>query len=67
MSLLFNAVMPSTPSCGVVTAYPHVFLIYFKYICISFLSDVEAFARAMQGTKGDSKEKKEDDEDMSLD
>ncbi|XP_036961285.1 proteasomal ubiquitin receptor ADRM1 isoform X1 [Acanthopagrus latus] len=29
--------------------------------------DVEAFARAMQGTKGDSKEKKEDDEDMSLD
>lgn len=31
------------------------------------LSDVEAFARAMQGGKGDSKEKKEDDEDMSLD
>lgn len=31
------------------------------------LSDVEAFARAMQGSKGDSKEKKEDDEDMSLD
>uniref|UniRef100_A0A3Q2DER8 ADRM1 26S proteasome ubiquitin receptor n=1 Tax=Cyprinodon variegatus TaxID=28743 RepID=A0A3Q2DER8_CYPVA len=29
--------------------------------------DVEAFARAMQGSKGDSKEKKEDDEDMSLD
>ncbi|XP_026188242.1 proteasomal ubiquitin receptor ADRM1 isoform X2 [Mastacembelus armatus] len=29
--------------------------------------DVEAFARAMQGTKGDSKENKEDDEDMSLD
>uniref|UniRef100_A0A3Q0RNS0 ADRM1 26S proteasome ubiquitin receptor n=1 Tax=Amphilophus citrinellus TaxID=61819 RepID=A0A3Q0RNS0_AMPCI len=28
--------------------------------------DVEAFARAMQGSKGDSKEKK-DDEDMSLD
>uniref|UniRef100_A0A3Q2ZW80 ADRM1 26S proteasome ubiquitin receptor n=1 Tax=Kryptolebias marmoratus TaxID=37003 RepID=A0A3Q2ZW80_KRYMA len=29
--------------------------------------DVEAFARAMQGSKGDSKEKKsEDDEDMSL-
>uniref|UniRef100_A0A1A8N893 Adhesion regulating molecule 1 n=1 Tax=Nothobranchius rachovii TaxID=451742 RepID=A0A1A8N893_9TELE len=28
--------------------------------------DVEAFARAMQGSKGDSKEKKED-EDMSLD
>uniref|UniRef100_A0A3B5R365 ADRM1 26S proteasome ubiquitin receptor n=1 Tax=Xiphophorus maculatus TaxID=8083 RepID=A0A3B5R365_XIPMA len=28
---------------------------------------VEAFARAMQGSKGDSKEKKEDDEDMSLD
>ncbi|XP_045913045.1 proteasomal ubiquitin receptor ADRM1 isoform X3 [Micropterus dolomieu] len=29
--------------------------------------DVEAFARAMQGSKADSKEKKEDDEDMSLD
>nr|XP_020464762.1 proteasomal ubiquitin receptor ADRM1-like isoform X1 [Monopterus albus] len=29
--------------------------------------DVEAFARAMQGSKGDSKEKKDDDEDMSLD
>uniref|UniRef100_A0A3P9I4X2 Adhesion regulating molecule 1 n=1 Tax=Oryzias latipes TaxID=8090 RepID=A0A3P9I4X2_ORYLA len=29
--------------------------------------DVEAFARAMQASKGDSKEKKEDDEDMSLD
>ncbi|XP_029361660.1 proteasomal ubiquitin receptor ADRM1 isoform X2 [Echeneis naucrates] len=29
--------------------------------------DVEAFARAMQGTKGDSKDKKDDDEDMSLD
>lgn len=29
--------------------------------------DVEAFARAMQGSKGDSKEKKADDEDMSLD
>ncbi|XP_028265645.1 proteasomal ubiquitin receptor ADRM1-like isoform X2 [Parambassis ranga] len=29
--------------------------------------DVEAFARAMQGSKGESKEKKEDDEDMSLD
>ncbi|XP_040917300.1 proteasomal ubiquitin receptor ADRM1-like isoform X2 [Toxotes jaculatrix] len=29
--------------------------------------DVEAFARAMQGSRGDSKEKKEDDEDMSLD
>nr|XP_046253257.1 proteasomal ubiquitin receptor ADRM1 isoform X2 [Scatophagus argus] len=29
--------------------------------------DVEAFARAMQESKGDSKEKKEDDEDMSLD
>ncbi|XP_070823722.1 proteasomal ubiquitin receptor ADRM1 isoform X1 [Chaetodon trifascialis] len=29
--------------------------------------DVEAFARAMQGSKGDSKDKKEDDEDMSLD
>lgn len=36
------------------------------YICV-WLSDVEAFARAMQGSKGDSKEKKEDDEDMSLD
>ena len=43
------------------------FLFNFTYICISLLSDVEAFARAMQGTKGDSKEKKEDDEDMSLD
>ncbi|KAK2851975.1 hypothetical protein Q5P01_008251 [Channa striata] len=29
--------------------------------------DVEAFARAMQGNKGESKEKKEHDEDMSLD
>ncbi|XP_068589637.1 proteasomal ubiquitin receptor ADRM1 isoform X1 [Cebidichthys violaceus] len=29
--------------------------------------DVEAFAKAMQDSKGDSKEKKEDDEDMSLD
>ncbi|KAM9855544.1 proteasomal ubiquitin receptor ADRM1 isoform 2-T2 [Aulostomus maculatus] len=29
--------------------------------------DVEAFARAMQSSRGDSKEKKEDDEDMSLD
>jgi len=29
--------------------------------------DVEAFAKAMQGSKGDSKEKKDDDEDMSLD
>ncbi|KAA8582351.1 hypothetical protein FQN60_009091 [Etheostoma spectabile] len=29
--------------------------------------DVEAFAKAMQASKGDSKEKKEDDEDMSLD
>ncbi|XP_034027673.1 proteasomal ubiquitin receptor ADRM1-like isoform X2 [Thalassophryne amazonica] len=29
--------------------------------------DVEAFARAMQGSKGDDKEKKEDKEDMSLD
>ncbi|XP_061591722.1 proteasomal ubiquitin receptor ADRM1-like isoform X3 [Cololabis saira] len=29
--------------------------------------DVEAFANAMQGNKGDSKEKKDDDEDMSLD
>ncbi|XP_041801546.1 proteasomal ubiquitin receptor ADRM1 isoform X2 [Chelmon rostratus] len=29
--------------------------------------DVEAFARAMQGSKGDAKERKEDDEDMSLD
>lgn len=28
------------------------------------VSDVEAFARAMQGSKG---EKKDDDEDMSLD
>ncbi|RVE71176.1 hypothetical protein OJAV_G00072190 [Oryzias javanicus] len=29
--------------------------------------DVEAFARAMQASKGESREKKEDDEDMSLD
>ncbi|XP_042346900.1 proteasomal ubiquitin receptor ADRM1 isoform X2 [Plectropomus leopardus] len=29
--------------------------------------DVEAFAKAMQGNKGDSKDKKDDDEDMSLD
>lgn len=38
-----------------------------KKLSVFSLSDVEAFARAMQGTKGDSKEKKEDDEDMSLD
>eukprot|EP00064_Thunnus_orientalis_P017100 superscaffoldBa00003542_g17177 len=31
------------------------------------LMNVEAFAKAMQGSKGDSKEKKDDDEDMSLD
>lgn len=36
VSLLFNAVMPSTPSCGV-TAYPRVFLIHFKNIFV-FLS-----------------------------
>lgn len=29
--------------------------------------DVEAFAKAMQSSKGDSKDKKNDDEDMSLD
>uniref|UniRef100_A0A7N6B880 Adhesion regulating molecule 1 n=1 Tax=Anabas testudineus TaxID=64144 RepID=A0A7N6B880_ANATE len=29
--------------------------------------DVEAFARAMQASKGDAKEKKDEDEDMSLD
>ncbi|XP_075995822.1 proteasomal ubiquitin receptor ADRM1-like isoform X2 [Genypterus blacodes] len=29
--------------------------------------DVEAFARAMQGSKGDAKDKKDDEEDMSLD
>ncbi|XP_068161195.1 proteasomal ubiquitin receptor ADRM1-like isoform X2 [Antennarius striatus] len=29
--------------------------------------DVEAFARAMQGSKGEPKEKKDDEEDMSLD
>ncbi|XP_049438135.1 proteasomal ubiquitin receptor ADRM1 isoform X1 [Epinephelus fuscoguttatus] len=29
--------------------------------------DVEAFAKAMQGNRGDAKDKKEDDEDMSLD
>lgn len=34
---------------------------------VVFLSDVEAFAKAMQDSKGDAKKKKEDDEDMSLD
>lgn len=32
-----------------------------------FFLDVEAFARAMQASKGDAKEKKDEDEDMSLD
>uniref|UniRef100_A0A8C2ZNJ2 ADRM1 26S proteasome ubiquitin receptor n=1 Tax=Cyclopterus lumpus TaxID=8103 RepID=A0A8C2ZNJ2_CYCLU len=31
------------------------------------IGDVEAFAKAMQDSKGDAKKKKEDDEDMSLD
>lgn len=35
-----------------------------EFVCVL---DVEAFARAMQGSKGDAKEKeKEEDEDMSL-
>lgn len=38
----------------------------------SWCSDVEAFAKAMEGSDsktgdGDSKDKKDDDEDMSLD
>lgn len=43
--------------------------LFLKYSFVGlsvFLSDVEAFARAMQASKGDPKEKK-DDEDMSLD
>ncbi len=44
----------------------YFFYVFINVYCVS-LSDVEAFARAMQGSKGDSKEKKEDDEDMSLD
>lgn len=52
-------------------AFVHLFLrnlvfLRLRHIFVSS-SDVEAFARAMQGSKGDSKEKKEDDEDMSLD
>lgn len=40
--------------------------VWLKYIFLHSVdaTDVEAFARAMQGSKG---EKKDDDEDMSLD
>lgn len=52
-------------------AFVHLFLRSLVFLCLKHVSvsssDVEAFARAMQGSKGDSKEKKEDDEDMSLD
>lgn len=39
---------------------------YWLLICVCVSADVEAFARAMQGSREESKEKK-DEEDMSLD
>lgn len=50
-----------TPLCKALHKYNVLFVTLFSLSS----SDVEAFAKAMQGSKGDGK--KEDDEDMSLD
>ena len=55
----------SPPSCGFFFFVTFIFSFYPPISCVT--SDVEAFAKAMQASKGDSKEKKGDDEDMSLD
>lgn len=48
----------------------YLLVLFLKYSSLGvfvLVSDVEAFARAMQASKEDPKEKKDDDEDMSLD
>lgn len=64
--------------CVISFGFHHFFFNYFMLathkhsFALSWCLDVEAFAKAMEGSDtktddGDSKDKKDDDEDMSLD
>lgn len=68
LKLILSQIKKKSPKVLIfVTLFPLLFIHNYMFVFCLPLSDVEAFAKAMQGNRGDAKDKKEDDEDMSLD